>query len=53
MVADGSDVAVFSILKTHLADAPFLMWYTVDAGKIRAIRAYFDARPFAGASALR
>ncbi len=28
-------------------DAPVAEWYTVEGGKISAVRAYFDARPFA------
>ncbi len=46
-IADGSDVAVFYILDTPVAKAPVAEWYTVRGGKITALRAYFDARPFA------
>ena len=46
-LSDGNQVAVFYILKTVVADAPVAEWYTVEGGKITAIRAYFDARPFA------
>jgi limonene-1,2-epoxide hydrolase len=49
VIADGGEVAVFYILKTVVADAPVAEWYTVEDGKITAIRAYFDARPFAAA----
>lgn len=45
--AEGNQVALFYILKTVVADAPVAEWYTVEGGKITAIRAYFDARPFA------
>ena len=47
MVVDGNQVALFYILKTTVADAPVAEWYTVNGDKISAIRAYFDARPFA------
>jgi limonene-1,2-epoxide hydrolase len=47
VIADGNEVAYFYLLKTVVADAPVAEWYTVDGGKIIAIRAYFDARPFA------
>jgi limonene-1,2-epoxide hydrolase len=47
VIAHGGEVAVFYILKTVVADAPVAEWYTVEGGKISAIRAYFDARPFA------
>ena|ERR1700704_324545 len=50
MIADGGEVAVFYILKTVVADAPVAEWYTVEDSKIAAIRAYFDARPFAAAA---
>jgi limonene-1,2-epoxide hydrolase len=50
LVANGNQVAVFYILKTIVADAPVAEWYTVDRGKISAVRAYFDARPFAAAA---
>lgn len=50
LVAHGNQVAVFYILKTMVADAPVAEWYTVDRGKISAVRAYFDARPFAAAA---
>jgi limonene-1,2-epoxide hydrolase len=50
VIADGGEVAVFYILKTVVADAPVAEWYTVAGGKISAIRAYFDARPFAAAA---
>jgi limonene-1,2-epoxide hydrolase len=46
-IADGNQVALFYILKTVVADAPVAEWYTVEDGKISAVRAYFDARPFA------
>jgi limonene-1,2-epoxide hydrolase len=47
IVAEGNQVALFYILKTVVADAPVAEWYTVEDGKISAVRAYFDARPFA------
>ena len=46
-IAQGNQVALFYILRTKVADAPVAEWYTVDHDKISAIRAYFDARPFA------
>jgi len=49
-IADGREVAVFYILDTSVAKAPVAEWHTVRAGKIAHIRAYFDARPFAGPS---
>lgn len=45
-VADGENVAVFYVLKTAMANSPVAEWYTVRAGKIAELRAYFDARPF-------
>jgi ketosteroid isomerase-like protein len=48
MIADGDQVAVFYLLDTPVAKAPVAEWHTVRAGKIAHIRAYFDARPFAG-----
>jgi limonene-1,2-epoxide hydrolase len=45
-IADGGDVAVFSILDTPVAKSPVAEWYTVQGGKITHLRAYFDARPF-------
>ena len=41
------EVAVFYILDTPVAKAPVAEWYTVRAGKVTRLRAYFDARPFA------
>jgi len=49
-IADGEEVAVFYILDTSVAKAPVAEWHTVRGGKIAHIRAYFDARPFAGPS---
>lgn len=46
LLADGSEVALFYILKTKVADAPVAERYTVDGERISAVRAYFDARPF-------
>jgi|SRR5712691_4876834 len=46
-IADGDEVAVFYVLDTPVAKAPVAEWYTVRGGKITALRAYFDARPFA------
>jgi hypothetical protein len=46
-ISQGNEVALFYILKTKIADAPVAEWYTVEGGKVSAIRAYFDARPFA------
>jgi ketosteroid isomerase-like protein len=47
-LAEGDDVAVFYVLDTPIAKAPVAEWYTVRSGKITQLRAYFDARPFAG-----
>jgi ketosteroid isomerase-like protein len=52
-IADGNEVAVFYRLDTAVAKAPVAEWYTVRAGKIVQLRAYFDARPFAPPSAHR
>lgn len=49
VVVDGNQVVLFYVLKTKVADAPVAEWYTVTDGKISAVRAYFDARPFAPA----
>jgi len=46
-IAQGNEVALFYILKTKVGHAPVAEWYTVDGDKISAVRAYFDARPFA------
>ena len=48
-IVEGDEVAVFYILDTPVAKAPVAEWYTVRSGKIAQLRAYFDARPFAGA----
>ena len=48
-IVEGDEVAVFYILDTPVAKAPVAEWYTVRSGKITQLRAYFDARPFAGA----
>ena len=53
MIAEGNQVALFYILKTAVADAPVAELYTVADGKITAVRAYFDARPFAPAAPAR
>jgi limonene-1,2-epoxide hydrolase len=45
-IAQGDDVAVFYLLDTPVARAPVAEWFTVRAGKIVHLRAYFDARPF-------
>jgi len=47
-ISEGDDVAVFYVLDTPIAKAPVAEWYTVRSGKITQLRAYFDARPFAG-----
>jgi ketosteroid isomerase-like protein len=46
-LVQSDDVAVFYVLDTPVAKAPVAEWYTVRAGKITQLRAYFDARPFA------
>ena len=45
-VAQGDEVAVFTVLETAVADAPVAEWYTVRGGKITRLSVYFDARPF-------
>lgn len=52
-VAQGDQVALFTVLETAVADAPVAEWYTVRGGKITNLRAYFDARPFAPPSSSR
>ena len=46
---DGDDVAVFYDMHTTTpaGTAPIVEWYRVQGDRIAAIRAYFDARPFA------
>ncbi len=46
-IVQGDDVAVFYRLDTPVAVAPVAEWYRIRGGKIRELRAYFDARPFA------
>ena len=46
-IAQGDDVAVFYRLDTPVALAPVAEWYRIQGGKIKELRAYFDARPFA------
>jgi ketosteroid isomerase-like protein len=46
-IAEGAEVAVFSVLDTPIARAPVAEWYIVRDGRITQLRAYFDARPFA------
>jgi hypothetical protein len=50
VVVQGNEVAVFYKLKTAVAIASVAEWYSIDGDKIAAVRAYFDARPFAAAS---
>jgi ketosteroid isomerase-like protein len=45
-LVEGDQVAFFYTLDTPVAKAPVAEWYTVRAGKIVRLRAYFDARPF-------
>lgn len=47
-LVDGDEVALFYMLDTPVAKAPVAEWYTVQDQKIVQLRAYFDARPFAG-----
>jgi limonene-1,2-epoxide hydrolase len=49
IVADGQDVAVFYdlVTATPAGTAPVAEWFHVEGDAISAIRAYFDARPFA------
>jgi ketosteroid isomerase-like protein len=49
-IVEGGDVAVFYVLDTPVARAPVAEWYRVRNGKIVELRAYFDARPFAGST---
>ena len=46
-LTDGDEVALFTVLKTPMANAPVAEWYTVRADRITHLRVYFDARPFA------
>lgn len=46
VIGEGDEVASFHVLDTPIAKAPVAEWYTVRAGKIIHLRAYFDARPF-------
>jgi limonene-1,2-epoxide hydrolase len=48
VISEGDEVADFHVLDTPVGKAPVAEWFTVRNGKIVAIRAYFDARPFAG-----
>jgi ketosteroid isomerase-like protein len=48
-VAQDAEVVRFYVLDTPVARAPVAEWYTVADGRIAALRAYFDARPFAPA----
>ena len=46
--SDGDEACVLYELHTGpVPDAPVAEWYRVREGRIAAIRAYFDARPFA------
>jgi predicted ester cyclase/limonene-1,2-epoxide hydrolase len=49
LFVDGDDVCVLydMVTRTPAGTAPIAEWHRVDAGRISAIRAYFDARPFA------
>jgi ketosteroid isomerase-like protein len=48
VIAHGSDVVTLYDLHTTVAGTSSIAeWATVENGKIVAIRAYFDARPFA------
>jgi SnoaL-like domain len=48
---DDSDVCVIydMVTSTPVGTAPIVEWHTVQGDKISAIRAYFDARPWAAA----
>ncbi len=45
-IAQGDQVAHFYVLDTPLGRAPVAEWFQVAGGRIKALRAYFDARPF-------
>jgi ketosteroid isomerase-like protein len=47
VVSDGDDVVVLFDLLTPMGQAPVAEWYRVRGDRIDAVRAYFDARPFA------
>jgi ketosteroid isomerase-like protein len=47
VMANGDDVATFYDMLTPMGTSPIAEWHHVKAGKIDAIRAYFDPRPFA------
>lgn len=53
LFVDGQDVCVIYDLVTNTpaGTAPIAEWYHVDGDKISAIRAFFDARPFAPTAA--
>ena len=48
VIADGDDVCVIYdlITETPAGTIPTAGWYRIRGGKISAIRAFFDARPF-------
>jgi limonene-1,2-epoxide hydrolase len=48
VISEGEQVADFHVLDTPVGKSPVAEWFTVRGDKIVAIRAYFDARPFAG-----
>jgi hypothetical protein len=47
VMVDGDDVATFYDMITPMGTSPIAEWHHVTAGKIDAIRVYFDPRPFA------
>jgi ketosteroid isomerase-like protein len=51
VLVDGDDVATFYDMLTPMGTAPIAEWHHIQDGKISAIQAYFDARPFAHAEA--
>jgi limonene-1,2-epoxide hydrolase len=48
VISEGDQVADFHVLDTPVGKAPVAEWFTIRGDKIVDIRAYFDARPFAG-----
>jgi ketosteroid isomerase-like protein len=53
VIADGDDVVIIYdlITTTPAGTVPTAGWYRVRDGRIAAIRAYFDARPFTSVAA--
>jgi ketosteroid isomerase-like protein len=51
VIAEGDDVCVmYDLVTTTAGPIPTVGWYQIRDGKVAAVRAFFDARPLAGAS---